>query len=752
MAIAKVQNHNGSPAIFIDGKPYPPMAMTTMSRDHRYLKELGDAGVKIYFVICDTDWLKPDGLELFKRDAEALLEAVPDAYMFLRLGLHPPMSWFNEHKDQLMTYSNGTNKPAYLHTESYNAALPGAYSLCSQIWREDASVALVDMIKKVEALPYADRIIGYFLAAGGTSEWYYINPLTDMDNRIYGDFSAAFRKEFGELLREKYGTEENMQRIWNIPNATFEHPIIPNFEERAFSYIDNLVPVEYFTSDRSAKTVPTDANLGVFLNADKYPHVADFYQAVHNATANSIIYFADVAHKNTTDKLIGAFYGSYGSTDFQNMGTAGGTLRILNSGKVDFLAAPGLYNDRRPGGYTGLREMQDSFRLRGSMYIVEEDTITHLDDPNWRDRESIYTAEDAVHIMKRDFSRNVCEDLFAWWFDQFRKGGRYDHPAVLDTIKRSNEIAQYAYTLDRTKHNDVALIFDQESIHYISSNTSCEMLDYWRCSDLGRLGTGVDYYFHNDLSRDNMPDYKTYIFMNLYYLTDKERAELEAKVLKPGQTAVWLYAQGILNPDRSPRMDPKYISELTHINVALSDERMAPRFRVTGDHPILKYADRERLYGYIDRTMFNTLWSSTPSNPAVTPFATFNWPYLTIDDDDATALGRFVLDGKTAFAVKDVGGAHSVLCASKTLRSELLRGIIEYSGGHLYSTDDDVVYANENFVAIHASYSGRHTLRFKKACSPFEMYEKKYYGKNVTELTLDLKLGETLMFSLYGEC
>ena len=51
MAIAKVENYNGAPALIIDGKPYPPMYATIrtingeeMVIDEEYYKKLGEAG------------------------------------------------------------------------------------------------------------------------------------------------------------------------------------------------------------------------------------------------------------------------------------------------------------------------------------------------------------------------------------------------------------------------------------------------------------------------------------------------------------------------------------------------------------------------------------------------------------------------------------------------------------------------------------------------------------------------------------
>ena len=61
----------------------------------------------------------------------------------------------------------------------------------------------------------------------------------------------------------------------------------------------------------------------------------------------------------------------------------------------------------------------------------------------------------------------------------------------------------------------------------------------------------------------------------------------------------------------------------------------------------------------------------------------------------------------------------------------------EYAGCHLYNKDDDVLYSNQNFVTIHAAYKGKHTLYFKEPVSLYEVYEKQYYGHNVTSIELE---------------
>ena len=61
----EVSDYNGSPAILIDGVPYPPMMMTARTNgidkthiDEEYYKNLGKSGIKIFFLICDTEWIK----------------------------------------------------------------------------------------------------------------------------------------------------------------------------------------------------------------------------------------------------------------------------------------------------------------------------------------------------------------------------------------------------------------------------------------------------------------------------------------------------------------------------------------------------------------------------------------------------------------------------------------------------------------------------------------------------------------------
>ena len=97
-----------------------------------YIKRLGESGLKVFFLMTNTDWLRPgrdfvdesgikqhedSGMEAFVKNARTLLAEVPDAYIIVRIGLHPPVDWMEENKDELITYQDGSHEPAILASE-----------------------------------------------------------------------------------------------------------------------------------------------------------------------------------------------------------------------------------------------------------------------------------------------------------------------------------------------------------------------------------------------------------------------------------------------------------------------------------------------------------------------------------------------------------------------------------------------------------------------------------------------------------
>jgi len=739
MAKAKFENYNGSPALIIDGKVYPPMTATIRSRlreqftmDKEYLAALGKAGIKIYYLICDTEWLAPGAIERFKREAEILFEAVPDAYIMARISMHPSDAWMKEHPEELMQYSDGVQRKALLYTETVIKEMDAMYALCSDKWQKDAGVSLMETIAELEKLPYADRIIGYFLAAGGTSEWYPITPL-HIDDKVYGDFSDAFRRSFQRYLDQKYGEGDKIADIPDMDSRFFASQV---------DYIINHPPRLYATSP-APEPPYNGTNYGSFLDVDKYQHTADFFHAWQQGPADSIIYFAKLIKEHNPDLITGAFYGSCVG-DAMVTGFRGGVLRILDSGYVDLLANPGVYENRQPGGFVGQRSMPDSYRIRNTAYMVEEDTRTHAENSHYRDLAQVYSMKDTLNVMKRDFGRNICDDLQAWWFDQHIGGGRYKFPEVYKLIARQQEIARQAYEKDRRKKNEIAFIYDEESVGVVSSQTSKEAIELIRNYEIARIGAPVDQYYHDDIANPDMPDYKLYVFFNTYYLSTAERKAIHRKLRKNHAVALFMYAPGLINPDAEKKLDIEHVTELTGITCEALLEKWSTKFMVDkGAHELVSNLEDGKIYGAFERfELNNVLMRKRHGDPS------YLYPVIYSADEAATVAARFCGNGLPAVTVKENDGFTAILCGTKYINAAFLKEAARFAGCHIYEEEENVLYANQNYITIHASKTGPVTLKLPRKAILFELYEQKEYGVNNDIVTFDMTFGETKMFEL----
>lgn len=745
MAKSKIINLNDSPAIEIDGKIYPPMTATVTTSmvcfgsternlDREYYRNLGKSGIKIFYVMCNNVSLDENSVEDFAKEARVILEEIPDAYIMVRMTLIPSREWIEQNPDETVSYSDGKVIPTIIRSESRYVEANAMPSLCSEKWRKDMGEYMLETINQIRKLPFADRICGYFLGAGGTSEWYYINPIEDFSDGSYGDLSKAFREEFTKYLDKKYGKGK-------------VSPQIPDCSSRFYtSEVDWIIAhPQRVLAGQKAPTPPSyGKNIGSFLDIDKEMHTFDFYRAWHEGTANSVIHFAKLIKENYPDTLVGAFYGSMGGSEIVWASNGAGVMKILESGYVDFLANPGVYENRQPGGHTGQRVANDSFNLHGSLYVVEDDVRTHAENRYFGEFVEMFDVEDTVNVLKRDFGRDICNDTQGWWFDQHPGGGRYKFPEVYDLFARQQGIGHLAYSLDRKKENEIAFIYDEESVHTVSRQTTDECVQQIRNYEIANIGAPSDSYYHNDMASDLMPDYKLYVFCNCFYLSDKEREDIKRKLSKNNATALFLYGNGIMNPDAENKFGEENIYDLTGIKFSIINDNHSPMFRMTeGSHPIAENFDSRQILG--------AFLKQKKGSVGFIPLAdakSYLFPVIYPDDENAKVIATYAQTGLPAVSVKENEGYTSVYCGSKYISSDFLREVARFAGCHIFDDDGHVLYGNKNFITFHAAKSGNVTLKFKEECTPFELYEEKEYGKCTKEISFYAKCGDTKMFWL----
>ena len=757
MTDVKVIKQNGRIAITVNGETIPPAFVTVRTRDNggksihfdpTYFKSLYDSGVRVFFFHCNTLWLQPDAIELFDKEASALLAACPNAYIVPRIGLHPPVDWILAHPGECVTYSDGEKPPLHLFTESYEADLPMMYSLASSLWREAAGEALGELWRALMALPYADRIIGCFPAAGHTSEWYNGLLFLDREKQRCQGYSDAVKREFSLYLKETYGTNENLRAAWNDPAADIENPRIPTYEEHYFGEdvdYDAAIPKRKMLSN--AETPPAECNgthIGAFTDMNTCPHVYDFYRMHHKATARAQRHFAKVIKSITPNRIVGMCYGSQGCDNTLTSGRNGYVSWLLDCKDYDFMLNPSVYQNRQPGGFPAQRIAEDSFALHETVYISQEDTRTHAENRFFRRKYNVYDETDSINAMKREFGKNICCDNYYWWFDQLLGGRRYRFPAIYDLIKKQQAISKTAYTLDRTKECDVAYIFCEKSTQVTSMQTTGEVAELLRNHELPYVGVRYAQYYVSDIASEKMPAHKLYVFVNCFVLTKEEREAIRARLSLEGAVALWIYASGFADPTAETKMSAENISALTGIKIEMENDRFDPVFRFSGDlHPATDGLDRRALFGIFQRYIHFGLGPYYYSH-----FDSYLYPLFHAADPEAKNLAYFANSPYPAMSVKETDGFTSIFYGAKLIDRNVLRAVCRFAGAHVYSDAEDVLFVGKNYITHHASGSGTKTLTLPYPAKVTEVYENKVYAENATEFSFDSYFGETKMFRI----
>ena len=746
---AKIINHNGSPAIFINGEVYPPMTatVTTCRTGHgkegrdvdlNYFKGLGDAGIRIFYVMCNNLDIDQNAVEEFEKEANAILSVVPDAYFMVRFCLHPSAEWCENNPDELVQFTDGREIPTLLTAESAYLKLKGFPSLCSQKWRDDMGECMVKTIKKIKALPCGERIAGIFLAGGGTSEWYYRpEKMEDYTNGAYGDVSPSFKREFTEYLDNKYGKGK-------------VEAIIPDVNDRYFAEefdIDMANPGRKISFSREGSIpnpILNGSNYGVFVDMDNNRNTYDFYRAWNDGVVNSILHFARLVKENFEGTLVGAFFGGIGCSELFSGGNVIGVNKLISSGVVNFLANPPVYENRQPGGMAGLRQCYDSYRLNNAVYIVEDDTRTLVENDNNAKKYYIFNMEDTLNVLKRDFGRTVCEDLQSWWFDQHIGGGRYKYPEVYKLFARQQEIAKEAYSLNRKKNSEIAFICSEESVVAVSKRTTAELVELFRGYEFYNVGAPIDCYMSSDLDNPDMPDYKLYIFANSIYLTDAEREAIKQKLRKNGAVALFLYGGGLMNPDKGKIVSTDNMSDILGFGCSAIMENHSAIFRFRENaHPICKALDSSEMYGqfmkmrYVNDCCDSLGYPQSSLCPVISP-----------DEEGCTVLADFLSTKTPAVALKDNDGYTAIYYGAKYISADIVREFARFAKCHIYEETGHVFTVNNNFLSLHASHSGEVNIKLPEKRTAYELYEQKNYSENSDVLTFNVKKGQTKTFRL----
>jgi hypothetical protein len=740
MTKAHIRPHNGAPTLFLDGQPiYANLQWVggfnlqdphSIELTQTAMRAFAQAGVHIYTLDgLHNDWCGPRNGNPspydFSENAPRLQKAIdadPHALFNLRLMFetrHLLDNWWNKaHPDEGEILSEGDARSA---------------SYASEVWHQDSKALLTALIANLRETGMYDRVIGYQICTGVCGEW--IKSWSSMDP-ANADFSGPMHRYFREWLTKRYGSDAALQAAWNNPKATLATAAVPSSH-------DQDTPAHFQFRDPNTER-----------------HVIDFYEAYAELCADTLLdYCHHVKELTHGDKLTGAFYGylmelSWNDAFFVDghmgsgsMGQAAGEAatiqrsghlglaKALRSPDIDYFVSPYTYGFRGLGGDGLAMQPSESLRVHNKLYWFEEDTLMHN---NFDPRKRMHPVKHSPAIYQRNFAEVLTHAQGITWLenDYFA-----EDPSIVDEFHalqaRFHQIGNWAVQFDRRPSAEVAVFLDDESYLYEANKNTFSLPLIWhqRLMNLNRFGAPHDLYLLNDLLEGRLPEYKLYIFLNIFHLNEARRTALKAQLRRAGKTGLFLYAPGYINADDTAQPHSlEHMTDLTGFTFGMGRSYWTPQMHVTNfEHPITRDVSQELFWGM---------------NRMIAPI-------FHLEDDDATILGDVIYSlgrCQPGLAVKSFNAGtaeawNSVYCATPNIPSPVLRGIARWAGVHLYNEDGDVLYATPRFVAAHTVKGGPRTFRLPEPVEVvYDLYNRQLLGQRTAEFCTQLPPASTALF------
>jgi hypothetical protein len=513
------------------------------------------------------------------------------------------------------------------------------------------------------------------------------------------DYSPAARERFREFIEAKYDDIAALNAAWKTNFASFADVRVPTPEERL------------------------TAELGLLRDPLAAQACVDYFHFLNDISERNMLNCARIIKEETgRAKLVGYFYGylplaRIHSWSLLNNGHC--TLgTVVGSPDIDFYCTPTDYSNRRggePGFHIG--NFNGTFFLHQKMFWDEADLRTHFHPE--RGGCASEDLPETLTVMQRAFGYTLAKGNAIWWFAL--AGNAYFHEqAIMAEVARFQEIGQRTLAASKQPAAEVALMMDEASIAYLSYRSSPLIKDLIRgtytCTTTA--GAPCDMYVTTDLLHPGMPDYKVYVFPNLFHADAAMRAAIECKVKKNNAVAVWLYAPGLLSEKGA---DVEQSHSLTGMTLRMMTEPANLQMQI---------ARSEGPIGRID-TGFGIYTAVSPS--------------FEVADPAARIVGTVA--GKPALAVKQLDGWRSIYSLTP-LTSDLLREIYDYAGVHVYSQTNDVLAASAGFVMLHTASSGDKQIRLPRPCAVTELLSGQKLGDGVSVIEESLPSQATRVYQL----
>lgn len=684
-----VEMRNGTMYFVKDGKIIPSMtaSQTPKSQDKDTLASIRDfAAAKVpnsARVVQNMTiwkrgiynwWLAPGKYDFSPVDKaiKETMAADPQGRIMLRIKVDVPRWWANKHKSEASITINGKHDR---YQPSFN----------SPSWKKDGTAALSALLKHIESQPYAARIYGYIIAGGRASEWYWWGTHYDCV-----DYSQCNINAWRQWLKKRYQNISALRRAWNNGSVDFDNAQIPSPRKRS-----------------------KVSELGFFRYPPAARDVLDYRQFSSDSVTDAMALFVKTAKEAVEyKKPMGVFFGyTMWHAELERQGFHNFD-KVLENKDIDFIISPMSY-DRRRSGMEGdyLNAYTASILLHKKLYFDEADMRSCFSVEN-----TVYktpTRKETLDVNWRTLGNALTQGTHIQWLTLTGAASFHDQQ-LMSQISKMAEIDKRYHGVSKKSKAQVALVVDEKSMMLIN-DANFNSHDYVRMAraEIGHAGFTYDTYLYSDMFNPDMPDYKLYIFTNLWN-AEKDLDKLHAKFARNKANVIWFYAPGFITYGGH---STKQMKRLTGFDFKHSRKSGRKNLEVTKNSGWTKYLKRDYESYYFD-------------------------PAFSVTSPNAEVAAKFG-DLNALASIDAPWGGKSFYSLTRPT-ADLLRGTAEVSGVHLYNKSGDLVRANDSFVMLHATGNGKRELIFDQEYVLTEVISgTKSKGNKVS---LDLKNGETVIY------
>ena len=628
----------------------------------------------------------------FDRVIAKIFKEFPNTYIIFGIDLYVPPNFSHKYPDDMIVDENGTASKSY------------KYSIYSKSAANYLTQTAIKAIEYVENSPYANRIIGYRIAGGYTTEFLGWEPGLKLD------YSKCAQMGFKEYAKKHYPQLK-----------TFK---IPTFKERTavpagtvlWNPMEHLSTVAYYESYSA-------------INA----------KLVEQICTASKAYLA----KRKIQKVVGTYFGYVATLNHTGVSQHRAHYalnNLLKSQSVDFLMSPNSYPLRNLGDIVGDMKPFASLNDYNVISFIEDDTRTHNGPDIMHtvpgSRSQVITEKQSLSVMRRNIGVALCRNQPENYNPMLV--GSFDFESMRNDIAIRRVLGDFCAAQQLERDAQVAIVVSEKATtsmpvllrlaksgyaqQFYNGDGTVEVKDVSKTiltyetfignqSRFARTGAPVDIVLAEAL--DKAKPYKVYAFINAYNY-DKKFLETVKKLQQKKCTLLWVYAPGFAYDNQASL---EAMKQLTGFTFKQAKKHLMPAL----------YLPNNICYGA----------------PTVKVK-----PIFSVENKNAKVIGKYE-DNSTGLASLKVGNSLSYFYGSWQLDLRFLSNVLKESGVHVFSNTGDPLEANESLVVLHARTPGKKTIKLKRKADILDIYENKIIAKNTNIFEFNAQLHETKVF-FYG--